>query len=240
MIGGGTIGLELGQAFARLGSDVVVAEAMPRILVNAEPAVSELLLDCLRAEGLKIYTGTQVQSLKQQAKAIEAQLRGGGETESLRFDAVLLATGQRPNVEGLNLDLAGVDYDERGIIVDDTLRSTNRAVFAVGDVAGRHAFTHTAAYEAGIVLRNALFPLAQKADERAVPLATFTDPEVAQVGLTEAEARARWSDAQTFRQDFASNDRALLEGTSRGSPHFRHAGAQRPHRRRAHHRAVGR
>ena len=160
MIGGGPIGLELGQAFARLGSDVVVAEAMPRILVNAEPAVSELLLDCLRAEGLKIYTGTQVQSLKQQAKAIEAQLRGGGETESLRFDAVLLATGQRPNVEGLNLDLAGVDYDERGIIVDDTLRSTNRAVFAVGDVAGRHAFTHTAAYEAGIVLRNALFPLA--------------------------------------------------------------------------------
>ncbi len=228
VVGGGPIGLELGQAFARLGSHVSVVEAMPRILVNAEPDASELLLDCLRSEGLDIRTETLVQSVHQtnseptsdQGTMIEVQLRSGGETESLSFDALLLATGQRPNVGELNLELAGVDYNERGIIVDDTLRTTNRSIFAVGDVAGRHAFTHTAAYEAGIVLRNALFPLQQKADEQAVPSATFTDPEVAQVGLTEAQARARWNDVKTYRQDFSTNDRALLDGSSRGFLQF--------------------
>jgi len=229
VIGGGPIGLELGQAFSRLGSQVTVAEALPRILTREDPDVSALLADCLQSEGIDIRTGTMVQALRSvdgRKRATLAPHNAPGNAphsapesapDEVDFDAVIVAVGQKPLVEGLDLEAAGVEYTAAGIEVDATMRTSNRRIFAAGDVTGRFAFTHTAAHEASVVLRNALFPMNQKIDYSIVPWATFTDPEVARVGLTEAEARDRHGDSvQVYCHDFASIDRAILDGNTRG------------------------
>ena len=217
IVGGGPIGLELGQAFARLGSDVVIAEALSRVLTKEEPEVSDLITACLRSEGVEIRTDTRVQSVRRQDGEIRALLSHDDDAQERPFDAILLTSGRTPNVDDLGLDAAGIDYGPNGIKVDGTLRTSNDAVFAVGDVTAGLNFTHVAAYEASLVLRNALFPRPVTADYSAIPWATFTDPEVSHVGLTEAEARSTYgSRVQVYRQDFADIDRARLDGDPRG------------------------
>ena len=196
VIGGGPIGLELGQAFARLGSKVTVFEA-ERCLAREDPDVAAVVLDQLRADGLDIREGQT------------ARLDPGA--------AVLVATGRTPNVEGLNLEAAGVAYDKHGIRTDRSLRTTNRRVFAVGDITGRPAFTHVAGAHASLFVRRALFASPVNADAMVIPRVTYTDPELAAVGLTETEARAAHGDAvKVVTFPFHENDRAQAEADTRG------------------------
>jgi len=220
VLGGGPIGLELGQAFARFGSEVTVVEMGARLLPKEDEEVSATIESILRAEGLNVLLN---------AKAVRAGQAGGhktltieenGQERELRAAEVLVATGRRPNVEGLNLEAAGVRYDEQRIITDEYLRTSASHIFAAGDVTGHFPFTHMAAYEASVVVRNALFfwPLLQKADFRVVPWTTFTDPEVARVGLTEKEAYREYGkdSIKIYRTDFADNDRAQAEDETKG------------------------
>jgi pyruvate/2-oxoglutarate dehydrogenase complex dihydrolipoamide dehydrogenase (E3) component len=199
VVGGGPIGLELGQAFARLGSKVTVFEA-ERCLAKEDPDLAAVVLDQLRADGVDIREGAKVESFEPGA-------------------TVLVATGRAPNVEGLNLEAAGVAYDTHGVRTDRSLRTTNRRVFAVGDITGRAAFTHVAGAHAGLFVRRALFASPVNADAMVIPRVTFTDPELAVVGLTEAEARARARHGEAVKvvtHTFRDNDRAQTEGDTRG------------------------
>ncbi len=221
VLGGGPIGLELGQSFARFGSRVTIVEMGGRLLPKEDEEVSAAVEEFLRAEGLEILLN---------AKAVRASRVTSGEkivtveqgdgTREIRAEEILVATGRVANVGGLNLEAARVRYDARRIFTDDYLRTTSRRVFAAGDVTGHFPFTHMAAYEGALVVRNALFfrPLARRADFRVVPWATFTDPEVARVGLTEREAREKFGSTgvRVYRASFAENDRAHAEGSTAG------------------------
>ena len=213
VIGAGPIGLELGQALARLGATVTLLEMAPHILPREDPELSAVLRRQLEAEGIVIHTEATVTAVDEVdgVKRVSATLEG--ESQTFECDAILVAIGQRPNVESMGLEEAGVEYDPRvGIKVDETLRTTAAGIYACGDVLGRFPFTHMAGYEAGVVMRNALFPYRQTADYSAVPWATFTEPEVARVGLTETEARERYGDKiRVARHPFDKVDRAVLE-----------------------------
>ena len=213
VIGAGPIGLELGQALARLGATVTILEMASHILPREDPELADMLRGQLESEGIAVHTETAVTSVDEVngVKKVVATL--DGESQTFDCDAILVAIGQRPNVEGMGLHAAGVDYDARtGIKVDDTLRTTAAGIYACGDVVGRFPFTHMAGYEASVVMRNALFPYRQKTDYTVVPWATFTEPEVARVGLTEAEARERYGDKiRVARHSFDRVDRAVLE-----------------------------
>lgn len=211
VLGGGAMGLEMAQAFRRLGSETRVLEVAPSILPREDPELTALLRRSLEAEGVVIDTGVHVQSV---APAGEGPIRlalGSGET--VEADALLVAAGQAPNTAGLGLSAAGVDCDAEGAVrVDGTLRTSNPRIFAAGDVTGRAQFTHTAARDAQTVLRNALFPGHTRVDERVTPWAVFTDPEYARVGLSEAEAREQYgAHVRVSRVRFDEIDRAVLE-----------------------------
>ena len=219
VIGGGPIGCELAQAFARFGARVTLLEAGPRLLGNDDPEAAERVAASLAASGVQVRTRVRLQSVARRGEArvlaiedldLQGQPLAAGELE---VDALLVAAGRAPNVEGLGLEQVGIAFDpRRGVEVNDRLRTTNRHVYAAGDVASRYKFTHMADAQARIVIRNALFFGRSRASALTVPWCTYTDPELAQVGLTEAEAEARGLDAATFRVDLADVDRARLEG----------------------------
>lgn len=205
VLGGGPVGVELGQAFARLGSAVVIVEAGERLLPAEDPEIGAELARLLRAEGIEVHTGLTVASVEREGEA--TVLRCGARV--LRGDALLVAAGRRPRIENLALEAAGVDYDERkGIRVDARLRSSQKHIYACGDVCGPFPFTHMAEYQAGIVLSNAVFRWPKKVDYSVVPWVTYSDPEVARVGRNEAQAREAGIDFETLRFDFADIDRA--------------------------------
>ncbi|MHA1528247.1 MAG: dihydrolipoyl dehydrogenase family protein [Alphaproteobacteria bacterium] len=214
VIGGGPIGVELAQAHRRLGSRVIVLEALTA-LGRDDPEIAVIALDRLRAEGVEIRDGAKVAAVAGAAGAIEVTLEGD---ETLTGTHLLVATGRRANVEGMGLEVAGIDFDRAGVTVDKGLRSvSNRRVYAIGDVAGGLQFTHVANYHAGLVIRSALFRLPVTNRTGHIPRVTFTDPEIAQVGLTESEARAQFGDAvEVHRFAFAEIDRALADGKSEG------------------------
>jgi len=212
ILGGGPIGIEMAQAHRRLGCAVTVIEAA-QALGRDDPELAAVAIARLRAEGVVIREQTPVISVAGRAGAIVLTL---GDGTTLEGSHLLVAAGRKANID-LGLDVAGVAV-ERGIIrVDARLRTSNPRIFAVGDVAGRLQFTHVAAYHAGIVERQALFGLPAKASDRAIPRATYTDPELAQVGLTEAEARAEHGAALiVVRVPFHDNDRAVATGKTDG------------------------
>ena len=213
VIGGGPIGIEMAQAHRRLGCEVTVIEAA-KILGREDPDLAQVVLSALAAEGIRFAEGTPVVRLAGQAGAVEVTLADGTQ---IKGSHLLMAVGRKVALEGLNLDAAGVAHTPRGVTVDARLRSTNRRVYAVGDAAGGLQFTHVAGWHAGIVIRQAVLGLPAKAEPRAIPRVTFTDPELAQVGLTEAEARAAYGDALTVvRADLAHNDRAQAEARAMG------------------------
>jgi pyruvate/2-oxoglutarate dehydrogenase complex dihydrolipoamide dehydrogenase (E3) component len=220
VLGGGPVGLELGQSFARFGSNVTVVEMDKRLLPKEDEEGSASIEQIMRAEGLNILLNHRaVRMATANGQKILTVEQDGKKTE-LRAEEILVATGRRPNIEGLNLEAAGVQYDQQRIFTDEYLRTSARHIFAAGDVTGHFPFTHMAAYEASVVIRNALFfrPLLQKTDFRVVPWTTFTDPEVARVGLTESEAKQRFGEANVhiYRIDFADNDRAQAEEETKG------------------------
>jgi pyruvate/2-oxoglutarate dehydrogenase complex dihydrolipoamide dehydrogenase (E3) component len=210
VLGGGPIGCELAQAFRRLGSEVAVVDLAP-VLPREDPELVEVVRRRLVGEGVQLHERAEVVCAEPGPSLVLA-----GSPEPLRGTHLLVAAGRKPTVEGLGLDVAGVAVDAKGIKVDRRLRTTNARVFAIGDVAGGPQFTHAAAHQAGIVIRNALFRLPARAATRAMPRATFTDPELAAVGICEQDARTQGLAHETVRWAFADNDRARAERTTEG------------------------
>jgi pyruvate/2-oxoglutarate dehydrogenase complex dihydrolipoamide dehydrogenase (E3) component len=217
VLGGGPIGCELAQAFARFGSRVVLVERDERLLPREDPDAGETIRAALAADGVEPALGAMLVEVERTPSGIRLVLDDPAGRRSLEADAILVAAGRSPNVEGLEPEAAGVELDERGRIrVDDRLRTTNRRVYAAGDVVGGRQFTHLADAHARIVLRNALFPGRAKASALTVPECTFTDPEVARVGHTVASAAAAGIGARAFAHSFGAVDRARLEGEEPG------------------------
>lgn len=213
VIGGGPIGVEMAQAHRRLGCEVTVIEGA-RVLGREDPELAAVVTQALQAEGIALVEGQSVVRLAGTEGAVEVTLADGRQVTGSHL---LIAVGRKVALEGMNLDAAGVAHTAKGVTVDARLRSSNRRVYAIGDAAGGLQFTHVAAWHAGIVIRQAVLGLPAKADPHALPRATYTDPELAQVGLTEEEARKAHGDALTVvRAEFGHNDRAIAEGKGKG------------------------
>ena len=212
VIGGGPIGIEMAQAHRRLGARVTVLDVGP-LLPRDDPELSAILAGRLSSEGIVVRPGIEIADIGRTEKTVAVRLASG---ERISGSHLLVAAGRRPTIEGLDLAAAGIAATAQGITVDARLRTTNRRVFAIGDVVGGPQFTHVALYHAGIVIRNALFRIPAKVDYRALPWVTYTDPELAQVGLTEAGSRAIEGAPRVLRWRFAENDRAQTERETEG------------------------
>ena len=212
VIGGGPIGIEMAQAHRRLGARVTVLDVGP-LLPRDDPELSAILAGRLSSEGIVVRPGIEIADIGRTEKTVAVRLASG---ERISGSHLLVAAGRRPTIEGLDLAAAGIAATAQGITVDARLRTTNRRVFAIGDVVGGPQFTHVALYHAGIVIRNALFRIPAKVDYRALPWVTYTDPELAQVGLTEAGSRAIEGVPRVLRWRFAENDRAQTERETEG------------------------
>ena len=212
VIGGGPIGMEMAQAHVRLGSKVTVIEGF-KAMGKDDPEMAAIVLDNLRTEGIEIAEDAMASQIKGADGEITVETKDG---RSFTGTHLLMAVGRKANLDKLDLDKAGIAHD-RSIKVDASLRSSNRKVYAIGDVAGGLQFTHVAGYHAGVIIRSMLFGLPSKQRTDHIPWATYTDPELAQVGLTEAQAVEKHGDAaQVVRFDFAGNDRAIAEGKTKG------------------------
>lgn len=214
VVGGGPIGLEMAQAFQRLGTQVTVLEAGPRILPRDDADAAEDLHRVLEREGLDLRTGAELERVEPGADGTHRLILKGGEV--IPAAEILVAAGRRAQVDALNLNAAGVALEGGVIRVDARQRTSQRHIYACGDCCGPYAFTHMAEYQAGIIIANAVFRAPKKADYRAVPWVTYTSPELGQVGLTEAQARAQDLDIQVARFRMRDVDRALADGTTDG------------------------
>ena len=216
VIGGGPIGLEMAQAHRLLGSRVTVLEAA-HILPKDEPELTAMLRRELVGDGIALHEEVTVKRVNKATDGLVVLLERGDGEERIEGSHLLVATGRRPNVEELELEKAGVELSPDGIKVDAHLRTTNPRIYAIGDIAGGPKFTHVADYHAGIVIRSALFRLPAKINYRALPWVTYTDPELAQVGMTEAAAKkAHRGDIQVLRWSFHEVDRAQTDGEREG------------------------
>jgi pyruvate/2-oxoglutarate dehydrogenase complex dihydrolipoamide dehydrogenase (E3) component len=216
VIGGGPSGLELGQAFCRLGAQVTVIEAA-RPLAKDDAECAQLVVDALLRDGVAIRAGASVQSVQQTSGGVELAVKCGDADERITGSHLLVAAGRSPRVEGLGLEEAKIAFTPAGIVVDASLQTTNRRVYAIGDAAaGGMRFTHVANYHAGLVIRHALLRLPVKARYNAVPWVTFTDPEIAHVGLTDEQARDQGYRIRVMRWPYCENDRAQAERATDG------------------------
>lgn len=215
VIGGGPIGLELAEAYLGLGCRVTVIEAA-RVLGREDPDAAGLLRDHLMERGMAIEEGAKVTAAARDGARILLDIEDAAGRRRVEGSHLLVAVGRVPNLRDLGLEAAGIEYDRKGIRVDAGLRTSNRRVYAIGDVAGGPQFTHVAGYQAGVVIKSALFRLPAKADHGAVPRVTYTSLELAHVGLTEAEARDRHDRIEVLKWPFAENDRAQAERRTEG------------------------
>lgn len=216
VVGGGPIGLEMAQAHRQLGAKVTVLEAM-KIMGPDDRELVAVVRARLEAEGVAIHEGAKVVSVKSVEGGISVSCEHEGKNFDVTGSHILVAAGRAPNLSSLDLDAAGIVHDRRGIEVDARLRTTNKRVFAIGDVAGKYQFTHVAGYHAGIVIKNVLFRLPAKLNYDAVPWVTYTDPELANVGMTEAAAReAHGDDVRVVTAAFEEVDRARTERRTDG------------------------
>ncbi len=214
--GGGPIGCELGQAFRRLGAPVTIVE-MAALLGKDDPELADIVRRQLVADGIALRERTKIAAVAKSVAGVAATLEHDGASETISGSHLLIAAGRQPNVEELDLDKAEIAFTRKGVTVDRRLRTTNPRVFAIGDAAGGLQFTHVANHHAQIVIRQALFRLFwTRADADAVPWVTYTDPELAHVGLAEAEARQTYGDIRVLRAPLADNDRARTERATDG------------------------
>jgi pyruvate/2-oxoglutarate dehydrogenase complex dihydrolipoamide dehydrogenase (E3) component len=219
VFGGGPIGCELGQAFGRLGVEVTILQTGPRLLPREDPDASELLLRRLEAEGVNVVTGARarVASRSERVVRVWADVEGEGTRRPLDCDAILVAAGRVPNTEDLGLEAAGVAFTKDGVTVNEHLRTSQKHIYAAGDVAGPLHFTHVAEAHARTIVRNILFPWWPVAREDAViPWCTYTSPEVARVGLNETEAAAKGVACDVWKQPLEDVDRAVVESEEEG------------------------
>jgi pyruvate/2-oxoglutarate dehydrogenase complex dihydrolipoamide dehydrogenase (E3) component len=213
IIGGGPIGMEMAQAHIRMGCEVTVIEGS-KALGKDDPELATLVLDSLRDEGVVIEEDALAAEIRGTAGAIEVEAKDG---RIFKGTHLLMAVGRKANTDTLDLEKAGVEPTKAGIKVDDGLRTTNRRVYAIGDVAGGLQFTHVAGYHAGVIIRSMLFGLPSKAKTAHIPWATYTDPELSQVGLTEAQAKEQHgSKLEVVRFHYTHNDRAIAERKTKG------------------------
>ncbi|MCB0405929.1 MAG: mercuric reductase [Bdellovibrionales bacterium] len=217
VIGGGPIGCELAQCFARFGSHVTVLTNGKRLLERDDIEASATLAETFFSEGIEVKFQAEPRRIVQKnGTTVLEYANSDGATATVDCTAVLLAAGRRPNLEELNLDAVGIRYTSRGIEVNDNLQTSLAHVYACGDVAGPYLFTHTADFQARAILRNALFPGSKAINYRVVPWCTYTDPEIAQVGLTESAAKQTGIGYVVTRYDLKDLDRAICDGTNRG------------------------
>ncbi|MGE0230798.1 MAG: NAD(P)/FAD-dependent oxidoreductase [Flavobacteriaceae bacterium] len=215
VIGGGPIGMEMAQAFRRLGSQVVVLEAATP-LGRDDPEATEVVLRALRADGIDIRAGVRIAKVEKRANGVRVIIETEGGREELDASDLLVAAGRKPNLDALDLARAKVERSPRGVVVDAGLRTTNRRIYAIGDAAGGLQFTHMANYHAGLVIRNALFRQPVTVKTGHIPRVTFTDPELAHVGLDERTARKENMKIRVLRWPYHENDRAQAERETEG------------------------
>ena len=230
VVGAGPIGIELGQAFHRLGTEVIIVQKSDRILPKEEPEVSERMLNYLREEGITILPGARLVEVTNHDRRprygdrhnearlghYSVKLDIAGEACCLDVDQILVAVGRQPNTEDLGLDEIGVEVAPSGICVNKRLQTTVSNIFAAGDVIGHYLFTHVAAFQAAQIVRNIFFPGSNAIDYSVVPWTTFCDPEVARCGMTEAEARDKHGEIDVFAVELRDVDRAVAEGETKG------------------------
>ncbi|MEO6724239.1 MAG: mercuric reductase [Blastocatellia bacterium] len=216
IIGGGPIGCELAQAFQRFGSQVTILNDVERILPREDQDAAELIHRQFVSEGVAINNGVKIARVERRGTDKIIVYGQAGKQHEATCDLILSAAGRVPNVEGLNLEVAGVEYSREGVTVDERLRTSNPKIYAAGDVCSKFKFTHAADAMARGVLRNALFFSRAKVSRLVMPWCTYTDPEVAHVGLYEADAREAGFDVATITEQFDDNDRAILDGETEG------------------------
>ncbi|MAW79996.1 MAG: dihydrolipoamide dehydrogenase [Parvularcula sp.] len=211
IIGGGPIGIEMAQAHRRLGAKVTVIEG-DKILGREDPELADIVRTQLVKEGVALVEGGKADKIEKTLSGISVTVGA----RAIEGSHLLIAVGRKPTVDGLNLEAAGVDYDAKGLKTDNRLRTTNKRVYAAGDVAGGRQFTHVAGYHASILIRNILFKAPSKNKEHLAPRVTYCDPELAQIGLTEREAREQHGEVKIARWPFSQNDRAEAERDTQG------------------------
>ena len=217
VLGAGPLGCELAQAFQRLGCRVTQIETKDQVLTREDPDAAAIVAEALKRDGLDLRLGARLARVERAGAAKRLHLEARDGEETLEVDEILIGAGRAPNVQDLGLEAAGVEYDDRrGVTVDQRLGTSNRNIYAAGDVCLRYKFTHTADAAARIVIQNALFWGRKKVSALTVPWCTYTDPEIAHVGLYEGDARERGIEVETFTRAFEENDRATAEGATEG------------------------
>jgi pyruvate/2-oxoglutarate dehydrogenase complex dihydrolipoamide dehydrogenase (E3) component len=217
IFGGGPIGIEMAQAFARLGTEVTVIQRPDQILHKEDKDMADMVMNVLSSEGVSFYLNASIESTQDLGSEREVVIKTAeGTTITLRAETILVAIGREANVGGLTLEHIGIDFDKKGIKVDDRMRTNHKHIYAVGDVNGKYLFTHAAGYEGSIVVGNAIFHLPRKADFTNLPWCTYTDPELANIGMNEAMAKAAGIEYSVWTEEFRANDRSLTEGEDVG------------------------
>jgi pyruvate/2-oxoglutarate dehydrogenase complex dihydrolipoamide dehydrogenase (E3) component len=217
VIGAGPVGCELAQAFRRFGSEVALLEAASGILPREDRDAAQVVKSAILRDGIDLVEGCRIQSVETRDNEKLVKLECGGMSREIPCDEILVAAGRIPTLDGMNLEAAGIEYDPRsGVKVNDRLETSNRRVFAAGDICSTYKFTHMSDAMARIVIRNALFLGRERVSALTIPWCTYTDPEIAHVGLYEEEARARGFAVRTFVQPLSDVDRAVLDGETEG------------------------
>lgn len=216
IIGGGPIGIEMGQAFNRLGTTVTIVELGGAILPKEDRDMADLVMGVLQAEGVRFRLNAEVLRVLDLRTRREMLIRVGDTTEALCAETILVAAGREANLKGLGLENIGVEFDGRGLKLDERLRTSQKHIYGAGDVTGQYQFTHAAGYEGGVVVTNAVFRLPRKVDYTWLPWCTYTDPELASIGMNEKAAKEEGIRYSTWVEDFHGNDRGLAEGNATG------------------------
>ena len=220
VLGAGPIGVEMAQAFTRFGTAVAVVDMAPQILPKDDSDLTNEVMEILSVEGVKFYTSHTIEAVNDLGNEREVIIKDktgkAGDAFSLKAEALLVALGRVANVQGLGLETIGIEHDRRGIKVDQRMRTNHKHIYAVGDVNGGFQFTHTAGYEGGIVVSNAIFRLPRKADYTYLPWCTFTDPPLGNIGMNEIMAKAAGIDYTVWTEEFKDNDRSVAEGEKTG------------------------
>ncbi len=217
ILGAGPISTEMAQAFARLGTAVTVVQRSGQILHREDKDMADLVMNSLSGEGVRFYLNAEIRSVRDLGGGREVIIRtADGIIANLTAETILVATGREANLIGLGLEKIGVEFDRRGLKLDNRLRTTQRNIFGAGDVTGTHLFTHAAGYEGGVVLTNAVLRLPRKVDYALLPWCTYTDPELASIGMNEKAAKEAGIPHSVWTEEFSMNDRGLAEGESLG------------------------
>jgi pyruvate/2-oxoglutarate dehydrogenase complex dihydrolipoamide dehydrogenase (E3) component len=217
ILGAGPIAIEMAQAFCRLGTKVSVVQRSGQILTKEDKDMADEVMKVLSSEGVSFHLSASVLRVKNLGSEKEIDLEDGeGKPLSLKAEKLLVAMGRDPNVKALGLERIGVEFDRKGIKVDDRMRTTQKHIYAAGDITGAYQFTHAAGYEGGIVVSNAIFHLPRRANYTFLPWCTYTDPELASVGMNEKRAREAGMEYSVWTEPFKSNDRSLAEGEQTG------------------------